>query len=145
MYPRGSTDQALAEIEAAMVTIRRSQRRRALARQAPPHPDTAIVDVVDAIEAAEQATVSSVAAALDLAQPQASKLVATAVDAGFVERRADQADGRRALLVLTDAGRDLADRVHRFRQDRFAAAMEGWSDAERTEFARLLSRFVAGL
>ena len=142
----------LAVIEAAMVAIRRSQTRRILARRAAKggvEPDIAIHEIVDAVEAAEEtggaATVSSIAAALDMAQPRVSKLVAAAVSAGLLERGADQADGRRALLVRTAAGREMSDHVHQFRRERFEAAMSGWSDADRAAFARLLARFVAGL
>jgi DNA-binding MarR family transcriptional regulator len=142
----------IAEIEAAMVAIRRSQSRRVLARRAAAggvETDIAIHEIVDAVEAAEEAdgaaTVSSIAAALDMAQPRASKLVATAVAAGFLERRADQADGRRAMLVRTDAGRELSARVHRFRREQFVAAMSGWTDADKAAFARLLRRFVSGM
>ncbi|GGM27371.1 MarR family winged helix-turn-helix transcriptional regulator [Dactylosporangium sucinum] len=135
---------ALAAIEVAMVTIRRRQTRRALARDG---VDPALFDVVDAVEAREpaEATVMTVAAALGVAQPRASKLVAAAVEAGLLRREADQADGRRSLLVRTVAGRELSDRVHESRRARFAAATAGWTPAERATFAQLLTRFVDGL
>jgi len=149
-------DEDLAGIEAAMVAIRRSQSRRTLARLARQAtdepavlPDTGLYDVLDAVEAAEAtgepATVSTIGAALDLAQPRTSKLVAAAVDAGLLRREADQSDGRRALLVRTEAGRAVSDDVHRFRRRNLAAAMTGWPARDRAEFARLLSSFVAGL
>lgn len=146
--------EAAAAVERAMVAIRRRQQRRTLARlarreQVAAAPDTAVHGVLDVVEEAESAgraaTVSSVAAALGVDQPRASRLVAAAVDAGLVRRLADQADGRRALLALTAPGRDQAERVHRFRRAVFAEAMANWSDAERAEFARLLTRFVAAL
>jgi DNA-binding MarR family transcriptional regulator len=40
-----------------------------------------------------------------------SRLLAALVDAGFVERRPDPADGRAVLLQLTDDGAALADQV----------------------------------
>lgn len=153
----------LAAVERAMVTVRRSMSRRALARvaerrsrpgrRARDESQAAVGDaafaVLDAVEAAEQAgtpaSVSSVAAALDVDQPRASKLVAGVVEAGLVRRQADQADGRRAFLVRTRAGRILTERVHRFRQSVFSAAMEDWTPRERAEFARLLTRFVDSL
>lgn len=140
----------LAAIERAMVAIRRSQRRRSLAALSGTDPVSgAVFDVLDVIEAAEAGgepvTVGAAAAALGVDQPRASRLVAAAVEAGLVRRVADQADGRRTLLERTAKGRELTERVHRFRRRVFAAAMEDWNDAERAEFARLLSRFVAGL
>lgn len=147
--------EAAAAVERAMVAIRRRQQRRTLARlarreQVAAAQDTAVHGVVDVVEeeaesAGRAATVSSVAAALGVDQPRASRLVAAAVDAGLVRRLADQADGRRAPLALTAPGRDQAERVHRFRRAVFAEAMADWSDAERAEFAQLLTRFVAAL
>jgi DNA-binding MarR family transcriptional regulator len=150
-------DEHVKAVERAMVAIRRSQTRRALTRLAEGRNDAddaglvsgSAVDVLDAIEAAEQAgtpaTVSGVAAALNVDQPRASKLVAAAVEAGLVRREADQADGRRALLVRTEQGGALSEELHRFRRSIFATAMSDWTDADRAAFARLLSRFVESL
>lgn len=114
-----------------------------------PEASSPVYDVLDAVEAAKrdgrQATVTSVAEALHVDQPRASKLVAVGVEAGLLRREADQTDGRRAVLVRTPAGRDASEHVHRFRRAVFAAAMKDWSPTERAAFARLLGRFVDGL
>ncbi|MER7246559.1 MarR family winged helix-turn-helix transcriptional regulator [Kribbella sp. NPDC000426] len=135
----------VATVEAAMIAIRRRQTRRTFAVQAG-GPDP-VQEVLDAIEAAEPEPlgVNGVAVAMGVDQPRASKLVAAAVSAGLVRREADQADGRRTNLVLTADGRRQLDVVHGFRRDRFAAAMEDWTDGERNTFADLLSRFVTAL
>jgi DNA-binding MarR family transcriptional regulator len=72
-------------------------------------------------------------------------LVAAAVQAGLVRREADQADGRRAMLALTPRGRAAARRIHEQRRAAFDTAMQGWTAAERAEFARLLTRFTGAL
>jgi DNA-binding MarR family transcriptional regulator len=151
-------DEHVKAVERAMVAIRRSQTRRALSRLAERRLDDAdhadvvsssAVDVLDAIETAEQAgtpaTVSSIAATLDVDQPRASKLVAAAVGAGLVRREADQADGRRAPLARTERGDAVFEELHRFRRSIFATAMSDWTDADRAAFARLLTRFVESL
>ena len=149
-------DEPVKAVERAMVAIRRSQTRRALTRLAEGRDadDAGVVggsavDVLDAIEAAEQAgtpvTVSGVGAALNVDQPRASKLVAAAVQAGLVRREADQADGRRTLLVRTERGTTLSEELHQFRRSIFATAMSDWTDADRAAFARLLTRFVESL
>ena len=146
-------DEHVKAVERAMVAIRRSQTRRALTRLAEGRDAGVVggsaVDVLDAIESAEQAgtpaTVSDVAAALNVDQPRASKLVAAAVQAGLVRREADQADGRRTLLVRTERGNTLSEELHRFRRSIFATAMSDWTDADRAAFARLLTRFVDSL
>ncbi|HEU5473091.1 MAG TPA: MarR family winged helix-turn-helix transcriptional regulator [Actinophytocola sp.] len=133
-------------VERAMVRIRRLQQRRTLARvsaRAGDRVDPTLTAVVDAVEqGGGAATVSGVAAALDVDQPRASRLVTGAVEAGLVARTADQADGRRARLELTAAGAAHAERVHRLRRAMFAEAMAGWSPGQVDTFARLLTRFV---
>ena len=141
-------DADVEQVERAMVAVRRRAARRRLAPSNLPL-SASLLEVLDAVEAAEDAGslsgVSSVAEALHVDQPRASRLVAAAVEAGLVRREADQADGRRALLVRTDAGHRLSEEVHRGRRSAFAAAMGDWSDQDRTMFAQLLTRFVAAL
>jgi DNA-binding MarR family transcriptional regulator len=150
-----NSDEHVEAVERAMVAIRRSQNRRTLARLAAARGTGAdgaagaVADVLDIIEDAEEAggraTVTSVATALNIDQPRASKLVATAVTAGLVRREADQADGRRALLERTPTGRRVSAQAHAFRQQVFGEAMTGWPEKDRAAFARLLSRFVESL
>jgi hypothetical protein len=74
-------------IEQSLIALRRSQRRRTLARLsgAPSDPAVEVIDVIEAAElAGKPATVSAVADALNIDQPRASKLVAAAVEAGPV-------------------------------------------------------------
>ncbi len=132
-------------IERSMIALRRSQRRRTLARLSGALPD-ATVEVIDVIEAAglagQPATVSTVADALNTDQPRASKLVAAAVEAGLVERRADQADGRRSLLARTPAGVEVTEQVHGFRRRLISSALASWDKSDVSDFARLLNRFM---
>jgi DNA-binding MarR family transcriptional regulator len=128
-----------------MVAVRRRQARRTLARVAGAAEDT-LQPVLDAVEAADGSVgVGEIAETIGVDQPRASKLVAAAVSAGLLRREADQSDGRRALLVLTDAGTARLARVHAARREVFASAMAGWSEAEQATFAELLTRFVAAL
>jgi len=145
MYRGAVESNDLDAVERAIVAMRRRMTRRTFAQLATGEAP-ATYDVLDVVEAAEDAgrsaTVSTVATALRVDQPRASRLVAGAVDAGWLIRVADQADGRRALLARTDAGRAVSERVHGFRRDLFATAMADWTDAERATFARLLTSFV---
>ncbi|CAL9538848.1 MarR family winged helix-turn-helix transcriptional regulator [Streptomyces sp. enrichment culture] len=139
--------EAVAAVERAMVAIRRSQTRRSLGRLAPPDGgkpiDPTLFGVLDAIEARDrECAVSDVAAALGVDQPRASRLVLRAAEEGWITRRTDPSDARRTLLALTDEGQEEVDRAHRFRQEIFARVMADWTDADRTEFARLITAFV---
>ncbi|WP_433683798.1 MarR family winged helix-turn-helix transcriptional regulator [Nocardia sp. CA-119907] len=130
-------------VEAAMVRIRRRQTRGALGKDSP--VPVAVFRVLDAVAGTGAGTVGTLAPALGVDQPRASRLVAQAVSSGHLERVADQQDGRRAVLRLTPAGRALVTAARDGRRAAMAAAMSDWTDHERTEFARLLGRFVDAL
>lgn len=130
-------------VERAMVAIRRRQTRRALARQMPIDPS--VFGVLDVVEEQGPCSVTELAPALGVDQPRASRLVARAVDQGFLVRQADQRDGRRTLVALTSSGRRQVDVAHSARQRVFAEAMADWPEEDRATFARLLTSFVDGL
>jgi DNA-binding MarR family transcriptional regulator len=132
-------------IEAAMVRIRRRQTRGALARSSGSTVPDSLIRTLDAIGSEPQSTVGSLTKALAVDQPRASRLVAQAISAGLAQRLADQADGRRAILELTDDGKDLLDGVRTHRLGAMDEAMRGWSARDRKEFARLLTKFVDAL
>jgi DNA-binding MarR family transcriptional regulator len=155
---QASSDPDLAAIEQAVVTIRRSQTRRVLARLARRRSarDASagrvrdpVIQLLDAIEAAtargRPPTVTEAASALGVDQPRASRLAAQALEAGLLTRGADQADGRRSLLLLTQAGRAVLDQIHAFRRHVIGEALADWDDTDRAALARLLTRFVASL
>jgi len=136
--------EVIRSLERAMVEIRRAQRRRTLMKKELAGASFPSFDVLDVIEAGSVG-VREVAEALSVDQPRASKLVAGAVAEGYVRREADQADGRRTLLVLTPEGQAVVDRAHRARQDAMRRATDGWTPEEREVFAGLLARFVSAL
>lgn len=74
-----------------------------------------------------------------------SRQVAELVTRGFVRREQDPSDGRASLLAITDAGREVCERLRTMRRDLLAAAVDGWSDDELATFASLLTRFTGAL
>lgn len=70
-----------------------------------------------------------------------SRQVATLVRDGHLERRADPADGRASLLVLTAQGQNLLAEHDRIRLEHFARVVDGWSHADVKRLVSLLERF----
>ncbi|WP_253785458.1 MarR family winged helix-turn-helix transcriptional regulator [Nocardia amikacinitolerans] len=140
MRPMEERDASAEAVAAAMVRIRRRQTRGALAGESRVPP--AVFRVLDAVSTLEDPTVGALAPALGVDQPRASRLVAQAVSEGWLERVADQRDGRRAVLRPTALGDRMLTEAHRRRAMATAAAMADWSERERAEFARLLGLFV---
>ncbi|MEV6230756.1 MarR family winged helix-turn-helix transcriptional regulator [Saccharopolyspora shandongensis] len=144
-----------ADIEAAVVALRRAYKRRALARLSERRgvrtghhaelPD-AVFELLDAVESAEDRggalTVTDAAAVLGVDQPRSSRLAAQALNAGLLRREADQHDGRRSLLALTGEGREVLAKIRDFRRRVIAEATADWAGEDRAALARLLTRFV---
>jgi len=89
-----------------------------------------------------EATVGLVAERLGIDPSTASRLVAETIQAGYLSRDTSRADARRVQLSLTHAGRALSEDARRYQRAVFEHLTREWSDGERYEFARLLSRFV---
>lgn len=74
---------------------------------------------------------SDLAAAESINPTQLSRAIAQLMEAGLVERSADQGDRRAAWVKPTAAGKRLADRIRRERTDALNAALEGLSESDR--------------
>ncbi|HKV38206.1 MAG TPA: MarR family winged helix-turn-helix transcriptional regulator [Blastocatellia bacterium] len=141
-------------VDRALVRIRRSQSRRSigtLMQQKLGSPMRfADIGVADALQelldaGVDQPTVGEMAERLGIEPSRASRMTASAVRAGLVKRIASQSDGRRSHLALTASGVTALETVRRFRVAFFAQLMSGWADQDRSEFARLLTRFTDSL
>ena len=93
----------------------------------------------------QPARLSTLAEAAGVEMSTASRQVAGLVERGYVERRPDPDDGRATVHRLTEAGRDLRERIVVARHEWIETLLEGFSAAERDTFADLLERFVAAM
>lgn len=139
-----------AQVDKALFDLLRRMSSRALARecaQACGAPSGEVVPLLHAVadDTCGEVTVGLVAQRLAIDPSRASRAVAAAIEGGHVTRLASQADGRRSVLALTEAGQKLLNEVERFRQGWFDQVMGEWPAGDRAEFARLLTRFVDGL
>ena len=103
----------------------------------------AVIRMLDALAAAsDPLSVSGLADAIGVDQPRASRLVQQGVDRGWVRREADPADARRTRIALTDAGSQMIRGVRGERRERLGQALEAFTDNERAELARLLTKLA---
>lgn len=147
------SDVIVTAVDRAMSAIRTRQSRRILAENIRQEGFSAnLIATAELLDDIEEAgtlgldrTVTGVAQRLRMDQPRVSRLAAAAIDNGLLERLADQRDGRRSLLVLTEAGSGVLAGIRRNRRFQFDQAMAEWTPDERENFAELLTRFVAAL
>ena len=97
------------------------------------------------IDELEPARLSEVAEAAGVDISTASRQVSRLVDEGLVARAPDPIDRRAALHHLTDAGRDLHERLLAGRRAVLEDRLATFADEDRERFAGYLERFVAGL
>jgi DNA-binding MarR family transcriptional regulator len=92
-------------------------------------------------DAPGEMTVGGIAAEMGVTQPVASRTVAACIAAGLLRRSVSQADARRTVLQLTDAGETERHRFASEQRETFERITAAWSPTERIEFARLLIRY----
>jgi DNA-binding MarR family transcriptional regulator len=71
-----------------------------------------------------------------------SRQVASLVNEGLLERRADPVDGRASLLVITPKGEAAYREIEGVRNEHFAGMLSGWSERDLRRFTALLRRFT---
>jgi DNA-binding MarR family transcriptional regulator len=102
--------------------------------------------MIEALESAEtdgrSLSVSSLAEAIGVDQPRASRLVQEGVERGLVRRIPDPSDARRALIQLSTAGRSLLQELRSHRRSAVETALAGFTPEEARTFAELFDRFV---
>ncbi|MFE5410726.1 MarR family winged helix-turn-helix transcriptional regulator [Microbacterium sp. NPDC056569] len=87
-------------------------------------------------------SVGEIADAVGVDQPRASRLVQQAVQLELVRREADPDDARRTRVALTDTGTRLVRGFRGERREAVDAALAAFTDAERAELARLLTKLA---
>ncbi|MBN9154046.1 MAG: MarR family transcriptional regulator [Microbacterium sp.] len=88
-------------------------------------------------------SVSELADSIGVDQPRASRLVQQSVDLGLVRREADPDDARRTRIVLTDEGAAILRGFRGDRREAVQRALDAFTDEERAELARLLTKLAA--
>lgn len=90
-------------------------------------------------------TLREVAEACAMDGATASRQLAGLVDEGLVERRTAPSDGRSIELTLTPRGREVYERIVRYRLAHLASAVSDWSGEDRDRLAELVHRLTDGL
>ena len=85
------------------------------------------------------------AAALDLSQPTASRVLQQLEAAGLVTRQASDADGRVSHYLVTRAGRRALDRVHAYHVSQLEQALSDVDPRRRTALASAVTELVERL
>ena len=148
------TVEAVIGIDALMQTWRRRAMRRELGHKAlidlKIGIDLAQFDVLVAIEApvdefgdstGSETMVATVAERLGIDPSRASRVVSEMVEAGFARRAVSQADARRTIIELTEAGQAIIDAVRAYKFLILGDFLGSWDPADVATFVPLLRKF----
>jgi DNA-binding MarR family transcriptional regulator len=94
---------------------------------------------------AAHVTVGLLAEEMDIDPSRASRIASDLIGRGYVRREAAQDDGRKSILVLTDAAWKVLGQVSDQKWSKMGAIFEGWSEDEITTFSRLFLRYIDGI
>ena len=141
---REINDDAYAEIGRQFgIFLRRADRFYADLRLGPDglDLDRSAYLLLGRIVAAGPTRLSALADGLRLDLSTISRQVHALEAAGLVGRTTESTDRRASLIAATDRGREIYNRNRAVQQAALRDLMSDWTDAERDEFARLLTRF----
>jgi len=85
---------------------------------------------------------SDLAAALDVSQPTASRVLQQLEAESLVTRHASDTDGRVSHYVVTAKGRKALEKVRQYHVDRLAFALDGLEDDHRAAMAAAVTELV---
>jgi len=94
---------------------------------------------------AQEVTVGLLAEEMNLDPSRASRIAADLVERGLVARTVSQQDGRRSVLVTTEAARVLLESFLRAKWQKTIRLFSTWSEADIMAFADLFGRYVQGM
>lgn len=150
MNAGGPPPDLLDALDDALVRVRRVLQspgyRRKLVGQLGGVEALSTLRLVRAVERAGEApSVGDVAELLLVDPSTASRSVDDAVERGYVVRRPCAKDRRRALLHLTDAGRELLARMTAVRHDLLSEVTADWEPEELADLVQRLRHLLDGL
>ena len=141
---REINDDAYAEIGRQFgVFLRRADRFYADLRLGPDglDLDRSAYLLLGRIVAAGPTRLSALADGMRLDLSTISRQVHALEAAGLAGRTTESTDRRASLIAATDRGREIYNRNRAVQQAALRDLLSDWTDAERDEFARLLTRF----
>lgn len=149
-----ATVDAVVGIDALMQNWRRRAIKRELGHRAlldlKIDIDLAQLDVLSAIEASTdefgdmadgETKVATVAERLAIDPSRASRVVRELVDMGYARRAVSQADARRTIVELTDAGQTILEAVRAYKFLIMGDFLNGWPPEDLARLLPLLRKF----
>jgi DNA-binding MarR family transcriptional regulator len=107
--------------------------------------DTALFPLLVRVSMQRNLTIGDLADQVGRDYSTVSRQVSRLQDLGLVRSEPSQTDRRQRLLSVTAMGKKTVKKIDRARSSVMSEALDGWSEAEITEIARLTTRLAAAM
>jgi MarR family transcriptional regulator, organic hydroperoxide resistance regulator len=97
-----------------------------------------VTEAVHSLSQRGATTINAVAHEIGVDQSGASRLVKSAVAAGYLRLTTSDTDGRRREVCVTPAGVSLIDQAHQWQEKVFDRLTEPWTVRQRSEFQQAM-------
>lgn len=101
-----------------------------------------VTEAVHSLGRRGEVTINAVAQEIGIDQSGASRLMRSAVAAGYLEMRASRTDARRREASITPAGIRMLDDAHQWQERVFAQLTAHWTGQQRNEFQRAMASML---
>lgn len=101
--------------------------------------------VLQALAAAEDLSMSTIASEMNVRPPTASKMIARMAAQGLVERRGREGDARLVVVAITEEGRSRIEGLRRIAKRVEREALAGLDDKDMRRLRRLLKKVSRNL
>lgn len=125
--------------------LNRPQRDNVILTRAGVSLDTALFPLLVRVSMQRNVTVGELADQVGRDYSTVSRQVTRLQTLGLVHSELSETDRRQRLLSVTAAGKNTVKRIDRARNSVMSEALDGWSQAEITELARMTTRLAAVL
>jgi DNA-binding MarR family transcriptional regulator len=107
--------------------------------------DTALFPLLVRVSTQRNLTIGALADQVGRDYSTVSRQVTRLQALGLVHSEPSQTDRRQRLLSVTAAGKNTLKKIDRARNSVMSEALDGWSQGEITEFARMTTRLAAAI
>ncbi|MBC9711297.1 MarR family transcriptional regulator [Streptomyces sp. TRM66268-LWL] len=144
--PESGVDHEFLALERELTVFLRRARASSgeMARAVHPELEPAAYGLLVRLEEGGPQRATDLAAYFGVGKATMSRQLRALEDLGLVAREPDPADGRAALVRLTDEGRERFRTVRGARRERYVRQLADWDRSEVAELARLLHQLNAG-
>jgi DNA-binding MarR family transcriptional regulator len=131
---------AFGVVEPLSVLVRWARLRfyERIADLADVHLDRSTISILDVVGRMGPLRMSTVADAIGLDRSTVSRLVATRIEDGYLQRTGDASDARASIISLTDKGKTARQKLSRAWQSIAVGLVVDWSEEDQLQAARLL-------